>query len=253
VLPLRDENPTARRAIVTFALIVVNLGIYFGIQFPKSDQAQTAFEYRWAAVPCEINTGKPIVAVPDTAATPPNACVVPAGGINAPQTLFPHKSVWLALFFSMFLHASILHVLGNMLFLWIFGNNVEDQLGHVWYLVLYLVGGLAASFVYVAGNVHSVDPVIGASGAIAVVMGAYIVWWPRARILTLVTIIPLYLPAMIVLGFWFMLQFFTSASSGVATLVHIAGFIIGIVVAFALRAMLHYPRPVRRGPSARAL
>ncbi len=250
MLPLRDENPTTRRAIVTIVLIAVNLGVYFGIQFPKSAQEQTKFEYRWAAVPCEINTGKPVVAVPYITTMPPDACVVPASGITSPETLFPQKSVWLALFFSMFLHGSILHVLGNMLFLWIFGNNVEDQLGRFWFLVLYLLGGLAASFVYVAGNVHSADPVIGASGAIAVVMGAYIVWWPRARILTLVVIIPLFLPALIVLGFWFALQFFSSASSGVATLVHIAGFIIGMVVAFALRAMFHYPRPARRGPPA---
>jgi len=248
VLPIRDDNPTTRRAVVTIALIVVNIGIYFGIQAPKTGDAQTQFEYRWAAVPCEINTGKPIVAVPEGTQAGPNACVVPATGISAPQTVFPQKNVWLAIAISMFLHGSVLHVLGNMLFLWIFGNNVEDQLGHVWYLLLYLLGGIAASFVYVAGNTHSTDPVIGASGAIAVVMGAYIVWWPRARVLTLLTIIPLYLPAVFVLGFWFALQFFTSASSGVATLVHIAGFIIGMVVAFALHTLLGYPRPVNRGP-----
>ena len=101
-------------------------------------------------------------------------------GHLAPQTAFPQKNIWLAVFFSMFLHASILHVLGNMLFLWIFGNNVEDQLGPFWFLVLYLVGGIVASLVHILGNLDSASPFLGASGAIAVVMGAYIVWWPQS-------------------------------------------------------------------------
>ncbi len=248
MIPLRDDNPTARRAIVTILLIVVNVGIYFLIQLPKSSDAQTTFEYRWAGVPCEIDTGKPIVAVPDGAEVAKNSCTVEATNITEPQTVFPQKNVWLALFFSMFLHASILHVLGNMLFLWVFGNNVEDQLGHFWYLVLYLVGGYVASLVWVAGNLHATDPFLGASGAIAVLLGAYFVWFPRARVLTLIVVIPVYLPAFVVLGLWFLLQFGTSQSStGVATLAHIGGFVFGALVAFVLHAVASFPR-VRARP-----
>jgi len=120
---------------------------------------------------------------------------------------------------------------------------VEDQLGHIWYLVLYLAGGLVASFVYIVGNLHSTTPVIGASGAIAVVMGAYLVWFPRARVLTLLTIIPLYLPAVIVLGWWFVVQFLTESATGVATLAHIGGFVFGMLVAYLLARTGRFPRP----------
>jgi membrane associated rhomboid family serine protease len=246
VIPIRDENPTARRAVVTILLIVVNVAIYFGIQFPKHDgNAEALFEYRWAGVPCEVDTGKPVVVVP-VGETAPTSCAIQAEGIVAPQPAFPHKNVWLAVFFSMFLHASILHVLGNMLFLWIFGNNVEDQLGPFWFLVLYLVGGIVASLVHIVGNVDSASPFLGASGAVAVVMGAYIVWWPRARVLTLVPIVlifvPIRLPAVIVLGLWFVLQVFTQSSSGIATLAHIGGFVFGAFCAFVLARLAAFPR-----------
>jgi membrane associated rhomboid family serine protease len=249
VIPIRDENPTARRAIVTILLIVVNIAIYFGIQFPKHDaNAEALFEYRWAGVPCEVRTGKPIVLVPDGTILAPSACAIPAGGVVAPTRAFPDKNVWLAVFFSMFLHGSILHVLGNMLFLWIFGNNVEDHLGRVGFLALYLVGGIVASLVHIVGNLDSTAPFLGASGAIAVVMGAYIVWFPRARVLTLVPIVliflPVRLPAMIVLGLWFVLQFFTQSSSGIATLAHIGGFVFGMLVAFVLARTAGFPRRV---------
>jgi len=248
VIPIRDDNPTARRAIVTFVLIAVNIAIYFGIQYPKHGDAnaEAVFEYHWAGVPCEVRTGKPIVLVPEGTITAANACAIPAAGIDAPERAFPHKNVWLALVFSMFLHGSILHVLGNMLFLWIFGNNVEDQLGRVGYLVLYLVGGFVASLVHIVGNLDSTTPFLGASGAIAVVMGAYIVWFPRARVLTLVPIVfilwPLRLPAIVVLGLWFVLQIFTQSSSGIATLAHIGGFVFGMLVAFVLAQVAGFPR-----------
>jgi len=253
VIPIRDDNPTTRRAVVTLLLIVVNVGIYFGIQYPKHSANESAlFEYRWAAVPCEVRTGKPVVIVPETLVAPAtDACAVTASGIDTPQTAFPHKNVWLALFFSMFLHASILHVLGNMLFLWVFGNNVEDQLGPFGFLALYLVGGIVASLVYVVGNLDSTTPVLGASGAIAVVMGAYIVWWPRARVLTVIPpffFLPFRIPAAVVLGLWFVLQLFTdSGSSGVATLAHIGGFVFGVLAALLLAQAAGFPR---RAPPA---
>ena len=247
MIPLRDENPTARRAVVTILLIVVNIAIYFGVQFPKHNDAnaEALFEYRWAGVPCEIHTGKPVVVAPE-GTVPASACTITASGIDTPQAAFPHKNIWLAVFFSMFLHASILHVLGNMLFLWIFGNNVEDQLGPFWFLVLYLGGGIVASLVHILGNLDSTAPFLGASGAIAVVMGAYIVWFPRARILTLVPIVlifvPVRLPAIILLGFWFVLQVFTQSSSGIATLAHIGGFLFGALVAYVLARTAGFPK-----------
>jgi membrane associated rhomboid family serine protease len=284
VIPIRDDNPTTRRAVVTLALIVINIAIYFGIQFPKQANAEALFEYHWAAVPCELHTGKPIVIVPDdsvksslgdssgdssgdspvasvgdssgdssvdSVAPATSSCAIPASGISVPQTAFPHKNVWLAVFFSMFLHASILHVLGNMLFLWIFGNNVEDQLGPVGFLALYLVGGIVASLVHVAGNLDSTSPFLGASGAIAVVMGAYIVWFPRARVLTVIPpffFLPFRLPAVVVLGLWFVLQVFTQSSAGIATLAHIGGFVFGVLVAYVLARTAGFPR---RAPPAR--
>jgi membrane associated rhomboid family serine protease len=241
VLPLRDENPTSRRAVITIALILLNVAIYFGIQLPKSSNTaeEVRFTYEYAAVPCEIRTGHPVLAVPVQLPIAPNACAVPATGIVAPQPVAPHKNVWLAILFSMFLHGSVLHVLGNMLFLWIFGNNVEDQLGPIFYLVFYLVGGFVAALVHIAGNLDSTVPIVGASGAIAAVLGAYFVWFPTARVLTV--ILPFFffifrLPAVVVLGLWFLTQFLTQSSSGIATLAHIGGFVFGAIVALLLRA-----------------
>ena len=139
-----------------------------------------------------------------------------------------------------------------MLFLWIFGNNVEDQLGPSGSSSLYLVGGIVASLVHIAGNLDSASPFLGASGAIAVVMGAYIVWFPARGSLTLVPIVlifvPVRLPAVVVLGLWFVLQFLTQSSSGIATLAHIGGFVFGVLVAFVLARDRRLPAP--RGPSA---
>ena len=246
MLPLRDENPTSRLAIVTLALIVINLGVYFGLQFPKSARGQTDFDYRWGAIPCELRTGKPAVAVPEGTSPAASACTVTAGGISAPQVAFPGKNVWLALVVSMFLHGSAFHVLTNMLFLWIFGNNVEDQLGRAGFLAFYLVGGIVAAFVHVVGNLGSSAPFLGASGAIAVVMGAYLVWFPRARVVTLVifVVIPwiFRFPAALVLGVWFLLQFVIPSSTNIATLAHIGGFVFGALVAFVLARVAAFPR-----------
>jgi membrane associated rhomboid family serine protease len=249
VIPLRDENPTSRHAVVTLLLIALNVGIYFFVQLPHSPAQETNFDYQYAAVPCEVRTGKPIVAVPVFTAPAADSCTVTAAGISRPERPFPDKNIWLAVFVSMFLHGSVVHVLGNMLFLWIFGNNVEDQLGHFAYLVLYLAGGIVASAVHIVGNLHSTVPFVGASGAIAVVMGAYFIWFPRARVLTLIIFIPVYLPAVVLLGLWFVLQFGTQSSSGVATLAHIGGFVFGALVAYLLKRTGGFPRP--RVPSPR--
>jgi len=192
-----------------------------------------------------VHDGRPVEIVPASQPIAADECAIPASGIEHPEQPFPGKNVYLAVVYSMFLHGSVLHVLGNMLFLWIFGNNVEDQLGPLPFLAFYLVGGVVASVVHIIGNIDSTTPFLGASGAIAAVMGAYIVWFPKARVLTLLGFILLSLPAALVLGIWFVLQFFTQSSSGIATLAHIGGFVFGVLVAFVLARVAQLPR-VRR-------
>jgi membrane associated rhomboid family serine protease len=241
VIPIHDVNPTRRPAVVTAVLIIVNLAVYFGIQYPKSDAAEARFDYRWAGVPCELTRQHPLT----IESYQSQRCLT--GSASPANEIFADKNVWLAVFVSMFLHGSILHVLGNMLFLWVFGNNVEDQLGHVAFLAFYLIGGIVASATHIIGNADSVAPFLGASGAIAAVMGAYIVWFPRARVWSLVPIIFFYgllpLPAVLVLGLWFLLQFFVQSASGIATLAHIGGFLFGMLVAFLLMRVARFPRP----------
>ena len=169
--------------------------------------------------------------------------------------MFPDKNVYLAILFSLFMHGSILHVLGNMLFLWIFGNNVEDRLGPIWFLCFYLFVGIVATATHVAFNTGSTVPTIGASGAIAGVMGAYIVWWPHAKVLSLIPIVFFIgfveLPAAAVLGIWFVMQFFTNPNEGIAWLAHVGGFVAGAAIAYSLRRFLP-PSPLgppRAGPA----
>ncbi len=137
----------------------------------------------------------------------------------------------------MFLHSNWLHIAGNMLFLWIFGDNVEDFFGHFTYLLFYLVCGIGAGLLHVLFNLHSSVPALGASGAISGVMGAYILLYPRARILTLVVIFPLPVPAVVFLGLWYVMQFLSGlstlgmkATGGVAVWAHIGGFLLGMLL-----------------------
>ena len=158
------------------------------------------------------------------------------------QTFFPFFS-------SMFLHGGVVHLVGNMLYLWIFGDNIEDKLGHFKYLCFYILCGIIASLVHVLLNKDSDVPCIGASGAIAGVLGAYMITFPHARIVTIIPILFLWpiieLPAMVVLGFWFVLQFFFGTASitssvsggGVAWWAHIGGFVSGIFIFYALRVV----------------
>lgn len=149
---------------------------------------------------------------------------------------------FLPLVTSMFLHAGVAHLAGNMLFLWIFGDNVEDSFGHAAYLVFYLVCGIGSGLLQALVNLHSTLPALGASGAISAVMGAYLVLYPGSRILTLVFIFLVPIPAVFILGYWFFLQFVAGVSSlggveqgGVAWWAHIGGFLLGLTVATAMR------------------
>jgi membrane associated rhomboid family serine protease len=221
VIPLKDENPTRHRPIVTMGVVALCAVLYFLWQ-PTPFGATTddlAFDLEHAAIPCEVTQLRPLT-VDEVRATyqlgRTEACEV---GDPTSPAVHPDKSVWVSVLVSMFLHGSILHLAGNLLFLWIFGNNVEDHLGPVRFVVFYVLGGAVATLTHVALNVESTIPMVGASGAIAAVMGAYLAWFPDAPVRTLLTaffIMVVRIRAKWVLGIWFLLQFLTSPNSGVA-------------------------------------
>ena len=243
MLPLKDVNPTRRTPIVTLLLILACVGAYvFWQQEPQRAAVDDlVFNLEQAAIPCEVVEGRPLTIQEIEASFGAQggdheACGV--GRQDSPPGV-PGKQVFLALFASMFMHGGIMHIAGNMLYLWIFGNNIEDHLGHLRYLVFYLVGGLVAAGAHIGLQPASTIPVVGASGAVAAVMGAYLVWFPRAPVRTvlflgfpfLVTI-----QAKWLLAFWFVLQFFTSPDSSVAWAAHVGGFVFGVVIGLFVRS-----------------
>jgi membrane associated rhomboid family serine protease len=240
MFPIRDINPTRTRPVVNWIIIAINVAVFMLVQpwsfkssmSPQDEQQQTEFLYSHAMVPCEVTHLEPLSA----------ALVADCGGKPVgPATtnpFFPGKHVLFAVFESMFFHANILHLAGNMFFLWMFGDNVEDRLGRSAYAIFYLVGGVAAAVGHVLTDTGSIVPVVGASGAIAAVMGAYLVQSPKARLTAVVPpliFLPFRIPAWIFLIEWLVLQFFTSADSGVAWMAHVAGFAAGAVLALWLR------------------
>jgi membrane associated rhomboid family serine protease len=227
LLPIRDINPTRMAPVITLLLIGVNVAVFFFLQQPDDPVADAEFLYEHAVIACEVTTGEPL-SLPEIEAGP---CV--EGG--AP--LFPAKNVYLAAFTSMFLHGGILHLLGNMWFLWIFGNNVEEAFGRVGYLVLYLAAGVAATAGFVVGNDQSTIPLVGASGAIAGVLGAYAVLFPKHQVLSLIFIVFVPVPSVIFLAVWFFTQFAVSDPT-VAWEAHVVGFLFGMIVAAVLRRLL---------------
>jgi membrane associated rhomboid family serine protease len=233
VIPVHDDNPTRRKPIVTLVLIAACIVVFAVVQ-PRSEPKSSTFTYEHAAIPCEIDQGYPLTRTEAVTARCTATADLPS------QQFFPDKNVWLAVLYSMFLHGSWLHLAGNMLFLWVFGNNVEDRFTPVGYLFFYVFAGIVATAAYVASDPASVTPLVGASGAIAGVMGAYLVLWPRARIVALVPFflfIPVRLPAAFVLLFWFGMQFLTGPNTGVAWVAHVGGFVAGMGVGFAVRAL----------------
>ena len=247
VIPLHDDNPTERFPFVTVAIIALNVFVYLllqphsGVDTRLGTSRDTAFTLEHAAIPCELRQGEPAT-VQEL-----NTGSCSAEARTDSREVFPDKNVWFAVFASMFLHGSILHIAGNMLFLWIFGNNVEDHLGHIGFTVFYFVVGVAAMAAHYFADPGSTQPVIGASGAIAGVMGAYLVFWPRARVLTVIALLfflPVYLPAAVLLAIWFGTQFLTgfNPNSGVAWVAHVGGFVAGAGIALALRGVFGPPR-----------
>jgi membrane associated rhomboid family serine protease len=206
-IPLRDENPTTRAPYVTILLIALNVVIFAAGAVSLQGVEQSAL--RFGAIPYEITHFHSL----DQA-------------LRVPPLL--------TLLTSMFIHGSLFHLLGNMLYLWIFGNNVEDVLGSLRFIVFYIACGLAAGLTQVAATPGSRLPMIGASGAIAGVLGAYWALFPRARVLTLVFLFIVPIPAAVVLGFWFVAQLLNiGLGGGVAWFAHIGGFLAGIGLVLA--------------------
>ena len=252
MIPIKDDNPTRRGPHATLAVIALCIAVYFAWQpSPFSNTTEDVeFNVRRAAIPCEVVHGRPLT-LDELRATytvgRENACEV--GSPDSPAG-FPHKSIWVSVLVSLFLHGGIVHLAGNVLFLWIFGNNIEDRMGRLRFLVFYLVGGILATWSHVLLDVDSTVPMVGASGAIATVMGAYLVWFPEAPVRTVVAFfIPIVvrIRAKWILGFWFLLQFLTSPNSGVAWAAHVGGFVFGAVVGLLVRAI----PPLRRLALAR--
>jgi membrane associated rhomboid family serine protease len=265
MLPLRDENPTRGTAIVTLVLIGACVFVYFGVQRshagnvydPQAEQLQELkFTLQNAAIPFELTHGRPLSRVevaqefgPPVAA---ELCSSPGPATVATSPACePNKHIWLAVLYSLFLHGSLLHLGGNMLFLWVFGNNIEDVRGPWRYLLFYLAAGLIAMAAHVLIDPNSTVPVVGASGAIAGVMGAYLVLFPNARIVTaIIFIIPFIrrISAKWLLGFWFLSQFLLS-EPGVAWAAHVGGFVFGVLAALLWRARGSVEPSVRVQPA----
>jgi membrane associated rhomboid family serine protease len=261
VIPLRDINPTTRTAWLTLALIAANIAVFLLWEPTFGTQGeQQAFFLCNAEIPFETTHQEPLAeAGPEGVAAIQETYGVgerDARGLQAfLERRCPDKS-WLAsVFVSMFLHGGWLHIGGNMLFLWVFGNNIEDRLGRITFLLLYFLGGIAATALQVAFAPDSAIPNVGASGAIAGVLGSYLVLYPRARIQTLVIfffITLIELPASFVLIAWFVLQLFsgvggigTEVGGGVAYWAHVGGFVFGSLVTWLFFRS-------RRGPQAEA-
>jgi membrane associated rhomboid family serine protease len=244
VIPMADENPVRHFPWVTVMLILTCTLIYFavqpsrGIKFSWSGIAETVsandlrFTVDNAGIPCELVRGRPLTeaefrATFDDGNT--DACSHAHGPAHSPG-----KNVYLAAVLTMFLHGSIPHLFGNMLFLWVFGNNIEDRKGWWRFLLLYLLGGAVATATQVAIDPSSTVPIIGASGAIAAVMGAYLVCYPRARIKSLIFFGPMLIrkvSAAWLLVLWFLLQFqYVASNAGIAWGAHVGGFTFGVLV-----------------------
>ena len=265
MLPIGDVTPVSRAPLVVWTLAVANLVVFVAVQLQLTGCAELHLVYRFAAIPRELITLTPLGAEELTSLL--GECAEGA----------PDKNVPLSLLTSLFLHGGPAHLIGNLLYLVVFGNNVEDRLGHLRFTVFYAVGGVAATVAYTALRPGSIVPMIGASGAIAAVLGAYLLLQPRSRIFTLVAF-PLYLaalvlpglrivrwlvivavvtvPAWLLLGVWFLLQYQsarTPQGDAVAYEAHVAGFLAGIVLLLLMdtwrsrhgRSPFHPPRQPR--------
>lgn len=229
MFPLRDDNPTSTPAIVTWIIVGVNLAVWLFVQGAGSGEAVSASVCNYGLIPGELLLR-----------------VKPGSGFDMGQgmaCLMDEGRAPFHLISSMFLHGSWGHILGNLWFLYIFGNNVEEAFGHVRYALFYLASGLAAAALQVFAEPGSMIPMVGASGAISGVLGAYLVLYPRARVHNLlflgIWITTIRLPAWVMLGYWILLQvagglMARSGEGGTAFWAHIGGFVVGILMGFVM-------------------
>jgi membrane associated rhomboid family serine protease len=229
VFPIRDLNPSRAVPVLTVLLVVANAVVFFAWEPLANAGEQATFLYRHALIACEITTGHPLTLGELQSAT----CLKDGLG----PEIFPGKGLALSILVSLFLHASVLHLAGNMWFLWIFGNNVEEAFGRTGYLLVYLGAGVVATLGFVFADPGSTQPLIGASGAIAGVLGAYLVLFPRRLVISLIGFFVVPVPAVLFLGLWFVAQFAID-QVGVAWQAHVAGFAFGALVALAFRDAL---------------
>ena len=256
MIPIKDDIPTRRFPVLTVAIIAICCAVYFFLEQGLWGLGATGNErvLEFGAIPYEItHPGKECAEAAGQIVCEGQPGVVGEAPEQAPW--------WVTLFTSMFMHGSLLHLGGNMLFLWIFGNNIEDSMGELRFVAFYLLGGLAAIGAQVLAEPSAAVPTVGASGAIAAVLGGYAVLYPRARVITVVFIVIFFtiieLPAMLVLGFWVLTQIFLGASDlgsqtaggegGVAYFAHIGGFVFGLIAIklFANRVHEDYERAHR--------
>lgn len=236
MLPIRDHNPSERTPYVTYGLMALNIAVFlYGYSFITSDQALNQFYYDYAMIPARISQGEN----------------------------------YLSLLTSIFMHAGLMHLAGNMLFLWIFGDNLEDVMGHIPFLIFYLICGVGADIAQFAFDAHSPIATVGASGAIAGLMGGYLLLYPKAKVdififlLIFIRIVPV--PAWLMLVVWFGLQVLNGISAdmsggGVAYWAHAGGFVVGFILTLPLWLKLgaggwwrqteyHPPHPEAHYPS----
>lgn len=219
MIPLKDINPTRTTPVVNIALIVANVLVFFYMVYTTTlaPGSENVFMMAHGTVPLRVSQ------------------LVQGRGTT--------EAALLPLVTSIFLHSGLMHLAGNMLFLWVFGDNIEDYFGHLGFLVFYLLCGVGSGLIHVLFNLDSRIPAIGASGAISGVMGAYAVLYPRHRILTFFFIFLIPVPAILILGYWFVIQFLEGVNGigmrvqggGVAIWAHIGGFVIGVLITLLVR------------------
>jgi membrane associated rhomboid family serine protease len=249
MFPIGDENERGHGpAFVSLAIIGLNIVVFVLLQGAGGTEAGAEFTYGYSAVPVEITTGVDL--------TEPQRIPVDGRTVEVPQEPGPDP-IWLTLFTSIFMHGGWLHLAGNMLFLWVFGDNVEHRIGHAAYVVFYFVVGLVASFAQILLNTESVIPTLGASGAISGVLGAYIVMFPTNRVSVFLFRGVVAVPAVMAIGLWIVLQLvsgfaggLTGEGGGVAYAAHIGGFFAGVVLGFLFRLMFNEPRRPRGVPAS---
>ena len=243
MFPIADENPRgAGPALITWLFIGLNIVVFVLLQGAGAQEIN-AFTAGFSTVPAEITTGTDLI--------DPTPITVGGEQYLIPQAPGPDP-IYLTLFSSMFMHGGWLHLAGNMLFLWIFGDNVEYHVGHIPYVIFYVIAGVIASFAQILVDPDSTIPTLGASGAISGVLGAYLVLFPSNRVTVFLFRFLAQVPAIVAIGMWALFQFINGlgafavteeTAGGVAYMAHIGGFVAGLVAGVIFRALFGGPRP----------